>query len=298
MPTAYKKKDLVLPGPVPGVTNGQRITVQLTANFVGGVDKTQVNVTLVAAGSQLVAKLKGPSGDIKSDRDIILNAAGSYDPDDPQGTRPLSVVWECIRADYPAPCFTGANNTGNRTGLTWSLNAKLLAPGLEHVFKATVKRTNADNSVDESSAATASVTFTPKAAAIPSGRIRRVCSTDACPELHSTDSALIVTMALDAASEGAAITWGSVQVPELGNVTGKDFVIPASMLPKTTAITISATLDSGSATSTTSVTIPINGKPTCTRAAGCITVDVTSGAYPAKFTAEAVGFVDDQPDLR
>lgn len=114
--------------------------VRVTAKFAGSDAATSVNVTLLPFPRPLVAKLRGPSGDIPDTRTIVLNAAGSADPDDPQGVNPLAVKWECIRADFPQTCFTGINSFGTQDGLTWTLPANLLTPDIEHTFRVTVTR--------------------------------------------------------------------------------------------------------------------------------------------------------------
>lgn len=299
IPAGYSKKDLVIPGPVAGIAAGQSINVTVTAKFTGATaaDATTAVVTLTALASPLRANLKGPQGDVKSDRDIVLSAAGSRDPDDPQATKPLAVSWDCVRADFPAPCFTGAA-AGTKDGLTWTIPAGLLATDVQHTIVANVSRTYANGTVNNDAADQAQVSLTPRGGAIPTGRIRRVCS-GPCPPNHSADSALIVTLAADAGSEAATVAWSSEQIPTAGTVTGKDWVIPASQLPKTGAVNIKAVLAAGSASSTTTTLVPINGKPVCTKDGGCIAVDVATGVFPtAQFTAQADGFVDDQPGLR
>ncbi|KAF6251912.1 hypothetical protein COO60DRAFT_1674268 [Scenedesmus sp. NREL 46B-D3] len=274
IPAGYNKKDLVIPGPVPG--NIAAKVVRVTAKFAGADVNTSMEITLTPLSSPLVARLRGPSGDIPDTRTIVLNAAGSVDPDDPQGVSPLSVTWECIRADFPETCFTGINSFGKQDGLTWNLPASLLTPNIEHTFRVTVKRAS------DSAIASDSVVLKPTTAKIPTGRIRRVCGVGACPARHSVDDALSLTMALDAGSETAIVTWSVEQIPTLAAATGQDFTITAGNLPKTGFVTVRAVVAQGSAQSTTRTTIPINGKPEC--AGTC--------------TLKAVGFSDDQPGLR
>jgi hypothetical protein len=290
IPAGYNKKDLVVPGPVPG--NSADKVVRVTARFVGSGASTSMNVTLQPQASPVAARLRGPSGDIPDTRTVVLNAAGSADPDDPQGVNPLAVTWECIRADFPQTCFAGINNFGKQDGLTWTLPANLLTPDIEHTFRVTVTRAS------DGSSASDYVTLKPTAAKIPTGRIRRVCGVGACPERHNVDDALSLTMALDAGSEAATVTWSVEQVPSLAAVTGQDFTITSGNLPRTGFVTVRAVVAQGSAQSTTRATIPINGKPEC---AGTCTLKVTpdTGVFPmARFAAEAVGFSDDQPGLR
>jgi hypothetical protein len=290
IPTPYNKKDLVIPGPVPG--NMAAKQVRVTAKFAGTDVNTSVTITLQPQSSPLVARLRGPTGDIPDTRTIVLNAAGSVDPDDPHGVSPLSVTWECVRADFPQTCFTGLNSFGKQNGLTWTLPANLLTPDIEHTFRVTVQRASGGATASDS------VTLKPTTAKIPTGRIRRVCGIGACPARHNVDDALSLTMALDAGSETATVTWSVEQIPSLAAVTGQDFTITTGNLPKTGFVTVRAVVAQGAATSTTRMTIPINGKPEC---AGTCTLKVTpdTGVFPmARFAAEAVGFSDDQPGLR
>jgi hypothetical protein len=290
VPAGYNKKDLVIPGPVPG--NASPKLVRVTAKFAGATASTSVNITLSPLASDLFARLRGPTGDIPDTRTIVLNATGSFNPDDPQGVTPLAVTWECIRADFPQPCFTGLNNFGKQDGLTWTLPANLFTPDIEHTFRVTVTRSS------DGAFASDAVTLKPTTAKIPTGRIRRVCGVGACPPRHSVADALSLTMALDAGSEGATTTWSVEQIPTLAPVTGQDFTITSGNLPKTGFVTVRAVVAQGSAQSTTRTTIPVNGKPEC---AGTCTLKVTpdTGVFPvARFAAEAVGFTDDQPGLR
>lgn len=290
IPAGYNKKDLVIPGPVPGAS-GPKL-VRVTANFAGAAAATSVSVTLKPLASPLVAKLRGPAGDIPDTRTIVLNAAGSSDPDDPQGANPLTVIWECIRADFPQTCFTGINSFGKQDGLTWTLPASLLTANIEHTFRVTVARADGSGSVSDA------VTLKPTTAKVPTGRIRRVCGVSDCPIRHSADDALSLTMALDAGSESATVTWSVEQMPSLAPVTGQDFTITSGNLPKTGYVSVRAVVAQGAAQSRTRVHIPINGKPEC---AGTCTLKVTptAGVFPAaRFAAEAVGFFDDQPGLR
>lgn len=79
----YTLKDLSLLPPL-RVEAGQSYRVRLTAAFEGSDQSATSDVTLHAVGSPLVVRLAAPSGDVKSDRDIVLDASRSMDPDDPQ----------------------------------------------------------------------------------------------------------------------------------------------------------------------------------------------------------------------
>jgi hypothetical protein len=37
-----------------------------------------------------------------------------------QGTTPLTFTWDCVRQDFPKPCFTGTN-MGSIKGSMWGL---------------------------------------------------------------------------------------------------------------------------------------------------------------------------------
>ena len=79
----YTLKNLVLPPPVPAEA-GQTYKLRLTARFTGSTAAATADVSLTAVGSPLSASLLGPSGDVMGDRDIVLDASRSIDPDDPQ----------------------------------------------------------------------------------------------------------------------------------------------------------------------------------------------------------------------
>ncbi|KAF8061401.1 hypothetical protein HT031_004492 [Scenedesmus sp. PABB004] len=300
VPAGYAKKDLVLPGPV-AIPGNQTRLVSLSAYFTGKASgATNMTFTLVALPSDLTAVLKGPSGDVPAARTIVLDASGSSDADDPQATSPLAVSWSCKRADFPEPCFTGANNFGEQAGPRWRLPAALLAPGVEHTFTASVSRVAANGTTTGAPVA-ASLTLTPRAEAVPTGRIRRVCGGGACPPRHSADAPLALTMALDAGAEGAAVAWRSDQIPGLADVAGvagADLVIPASALPASGSVTVDATVTAAGKSSATRLTVPINGRPACA-AAACLSLGAVEGSFPsASVTAKATDFVDDDAALR
>lgn len=213
-PDGYTRKDLVIPGPVAGVTANTSITVTLTAKFKGQADvtATTVDVVLTPLASPISVVLRGPSGDVRADRAITLNAASSVDPDDPSNNTPMEVVWSCQREDFLNPCFTGTN-FGSQNGLTWRIPAGLLSPDLKHVFSVDLKKGTKRDS--------AFMVVTPKAAAIPTGRLVRVCAGAACPEKHSADMPLALSLVTDAASAGATIAWTSDQVKSINSNDGE-----------------------------------------------------------------------------
>jgi hypothetical protein len=294
VPANYKRKDLVIAAPVPGITAGDTKKLRLRAKFVGSSLESTAEVTLVAIGSPLIADLKGPSRDIRNDRTIVLDGSKSVDPDDPNGNRPMVVEWECVRADYPSPCFAGTNY-GEQRGTQWRFEADLLQDDIQHTFTMTVsKGSGAARRSD-----TASVSITPRSSAksIPTGRINRVCSGATCPNRHNADAPLALSLALDASAAGASIVWKSDQLSNLG--TSPDVIIPAAQLPASGSVTVEAQLTLNGHSSSTQRTIPINGKPVCSRAQGCLQITVNSDTFPtASFTAAVSDYRDDGNGLR
>lgn len=214
LPTApYTRKDLVVPGPVPEVTPGTSVYAALTAKFVGGSVETVVNVTLTPTSLPIKANLRAPSGDVRADRTIVLNATSSVDPDDPlNGREPFAVQWQCTREDFPNPCFPGTAY-GTQRGLTWSIDGSLLTPNLKHVFIATLSKSGKSSM--------AYTVITPKQEAIPTGRIVRICGSSVCPEKHSADVPLSLSLILDAGAAGASVAWTSSQVPGIKSNDGE-----------------------------------------------------------------------------
>lgn len=73
--------NLVLPPPVPAEA-GQQYKLRLTARFAGSTAAATADVVLTAVGSPLSASLLGPSGDVMGDKEVVLDASKSLDPDD------------------------------------------------------------------------------------------------------------------------------------------------------------------------------------------------------------------------
>jgi hypothetical protein len=292
IPDGYKRKDLIIRAPLSGVRAGDVKNVRLIANFKNSAKQASVDVNLVAEGSPLQALLHGPSGSISGDRTLMLNAKKSYDPDDVTGNEPMAVMWECLRSDYPAPCFAGTDY-GEQSGLTWKLKAALLSPNLQHTFKVTVTK--------GSRSASASVTVMPLPAAsrVPTGRLVRQCSGNTCSNRHNADTALALTIIPDAGFEGASISWHSDQLPGVDLGSAPDLSIPAAELPAAGAVVVNAVLKLGSGEqSITQLRVPINGKPKCLLAK-CLVVSTVTDMFPgATFTLQATGFVDDIDELR
>lgn len=282
----------MIPPPLSRVQAGDVKTLRLTANFKGSAKRASVDVTLVAEGSPLQALLQGPSGSIQGSRTIVLNASKSNDPDDPTSNTPFSITWECARADYPAPCFAGTDY-GEQSGLVWKLKASLLAPNLLHTFKVTVSKGS------RSASAFVALTPLPTASKVPTGRITRQCSGSACPKRHNADAPLALTLAPDAGFESATVSWQSDQLADVALGTSADLSIPPAKLPATGALVVNAVLKLATGEqSITQISVPTNGKPSCSLAK-CLTVTTMSDTFPgATFGLQAAGFLDDQDDLR
>lgn len=298
-PRGYSRKDLAVPGPVPGMAELMssyalpRAIVQMTARFAGSTEATTVNVTLMPQPSNAIGVLRGPSGDVRMDQTIVLNASSSYDPDDPVNSMaPWRISsWECRRADWPTPCHVG-ESFGIQQGLSWIINGQELSPGVEHMFTANLNK-------ETGASATAILKMTPKQEAIPSGRLVRVCAAPLCPSTHPGDAALPLSIVTDAGSEGAVVSWSSDQISGMSNLDNRpDISIPAGLLPATGDVTVSATLVKGVLKSKVSITVPINGAPTCS-APPCLDVQAISTVFPsARYTVMPVNFIDDNSLLR
>lgn len=103
--SGYTLKNLVLPPPVPAEA-GQTYNLRLTARFTGSPAAATANVVLTAVGSPLSASLIGPSGDVMGDKEVVLDASKSLDPDDPkvrQASRTLAVLIK-YRQQQPKAC--------------------------------------------------------------------------------------------------------------------------------------------------------------------------------------------------
>jgi hypothetical protein len=113
VPPFFTSKDLLLPGPLTGIADGATFFAEVTASYSteaarvepGTPGSSTARVALTAVGSPLVAQLAGKAGEISAGSNVTLSAARSFDPDDPGNAVPLSFFWECIREDYPMPCF-------------------------------------------------------------------------------------------------------------------------------------------------------------------------------------------------
>lgn len=67
VPAAYSSKNLLVPGPVRGAVAGQLNTLKLRA-FIKGYEAqaSESTMQLMAQGSPLTARLRGPTGDFKA----------------------------------------------------------------------------------------------------------------------------------------------------------------------------------------------------------------------------------------
>jgi hypothetical protein len=146
----------------------------------------------------------------------------------------------------------------------------------------------------------------PRPATVPTGTIALVCGTAACPQRHSTDQPLSLTLRLPAAFAAASIQWTSDQVALAGsglNLSSPDLTIPGSMLPQAGAATIASQLTLAGQTGVASITVPLNGAPSCAGPAStaCVSVSNKTDVFPgAEFTVAAVNVADDggAADLR
>ena len=294
IPKKYSSNNLVVLAPIPAEA-GKTYRVQLTARFAGATKAATKVVELLAVGAPLEASLKWAGGEVvKADQLIILDATGSKDPDDPNGKQPLTYLWECVREDFPTPCFSTLDRGVQRAG-KWTFSARLLDPNIEHTFRVTVVKGG------RSATATNPIKITAKAAQVPTGRIVRLCSgagdTQACPTLHNADSPLSLALYLDPSSSAATYSWSSDQIPSISGRTGTSLAIPVDKLPRSGVLVVSVQLLLEGVEGRTSLSIPINAPPRCVPAVEgekCLKVEVKSANYPkAVFEATASGFVED-----
>lgn len=288
-PQGYTKKDLVIPGPI--APTATPLTASVTAKFAGRTETTVLNITLYGQASELRPVLRGPSGSVRMDRTIVLNASSSMDPDDPTNSiTPFNINWECRRSDWPTPCYTG-RAFGSQQELSWSFEGSNLAAGVEYTFTATLSKRSRHGSYP------ASLKLTPTSNPVPTGRLVRVCAARLCPTMHNSVDPLPLSVLADAGSEGAVVSWSSDQVPFISSFSGRlDINIPADQLPSSGAVTVTATLTKAGLSSQALITVPINGKPTCSRAP-CLALTDTNSVFPAaRFSAVPTGFVDDDAE--
>jgi hypothetical protein len=297
IPEGYNRKDLVLPPPVPAAL-GQQYRVELSTGFVGSSVSSTSVVTLVAAGPPLSAALDGPSGDVPEAWVVVLNASRSNDPADPSAL--LTYSWDCLRADFPVPCFNSSTR-GTQAGAVWTIPGDVLAADVAHTFTVTVTR--------DTRSASAQVTLTPRAGVIPTGKLQRQCAASSsdgsggCSGPHNTDQPLAIVLQL-APGAAESLTWqwqvAGQAMPGADNST--KLVIPADQLPGSGTLDISVALTNvtSSTSGATSIMVPLNPAPRCTAAApgGCLVITTLSSTFGAdRFQAAAVGVVDDGASL-
>ncbi len=68
---------------------------------------------MLARQAPPVAVLSAPGGDVAADMLLLLDASGSFDPQDPQAAQgPLQVSWACWQLDSGEPCFLTVSSPG------------------------------------------------------------------------------------------------------------------------------------------------------------------------------------------
>ncbi|KAG2451827.1 hypothetical protein HYH02_003603 [Chlamydomonas schloesseri] len=272
---------LWLQGPVPAV-NGQSIPLVVTANYVGDTSTAASSaVTMVAVGSNPVAVLAGPAGDIPDNEPIVLKAIASTDPDTTPALQRLSFRWTCRREDFPAPCFTGASQ-GDQDSVpgVWTLPASLLAVGKTHVFTVTVVKDTAAGSTASPLSASQSLSLRPRSTAVPfpRGNLTRQCAAAGCSSPHPTDAPLTVMLTIATEFVASTVSWASADASGVAGLTAASaantpgmppgvhtLTVPASVLPTNRpSITITAVMTSpANVSGEATVTVPLNGAPFC-----------------------------------
>ncbi|GFR45710.1 hypothetical protein Agub_g7119, partial [Astrephomene gubernaculifera] len=324
LPAAGKSgQQLVVAAPLPAV-HGETISLRVTAAYINastgasaGGSSASADVLLTVVGSAPIATLAGPSGDVPDDSTLVLNATGSYDPDDSSAS--LTFLWDCRRDDYPTPCFSsGDQGAFNGNGAVWTLPSGLLTSGRWYTFTVTVVKTVASGATPLNSSA--SVTFRPRSTtqAFPRGTLTRQCSAAACAVPHSADQDLTVLLQLSspydtsATAAGISVSWASAEASAVAGLTavtttnGTSYLltVPAAVLPSThSSISIAAnmTVVATGVNGFAAITIALNGAPYCSLASAnnsaCLTVDLVNATFPtaaAKLTA--VGWADSDSD--
>ncbi|KAG2441729.1 hypothetical protein HXX76_003344 [Chlamydomonas incerta] len=272
---------LWLQGPVPAI-NGQSIPLVVTANYVGDSSTAaSATVTMIAVGSNPVAVLSGPTGDVPDNEQIVLNATASSDPDTTRALQQLSFRWTCRREDFPAPCFTGASQ-GNQDSVpgVWTLPAGLLTAGKTHVFTVTVVKDAAAGSTASALTASQSLSLRPRSTAVPfpRGNLTRQCAAAGCGSPHPTDRALTVMLTIGTEFVASTVSWSSGDAAGVAGLTAASaantpgmppgvhtLTVPSSVLPTNRpSITITATMTSpANVSGEATLTVPLNGAPFC-----------------------------------
>lgn len=206
VPTDYRVKNLVVPGPLAATDSGESYKLRLSARFKGSTQFATADVTLTAVASPLAAILTGPSGDVRSTSDIVLDASKSRDPDDVQSIEPLTYSFVCVNNNNPQlPCFDGAEQGTQADGM-WQFPASLLDIDGVYTFTVTVTK--------DTRSAQASLTVRIRAADVPTGTLTRVCA-GLCEPEHNTDTPLVVQLTIDGDLSATDVQWGMSEVRAL-----------------------------------------------------------------------------------
>ncbi|GMH39711.1 hypothetical protein BSKO_07609 [Bryopsis sp. KO-2023] len=186
----FKRKDLILSAPVPALPEndyGLLLTAYLKDENGTTLGTTSTKVTLSAQGSPLIARIDGPYGNVVVENEICLDASGSFDPEDPQGIRPIAVEWICsLEAVGGKPCFSGKEQPVVEGGRL-CVPRSLLTVGSRYVYTAQISKVDAGQAGSVTRSASATTTFVPLApdSVIPTGAAKLLCGSEKCPSLLS-----------------------------------------------------------------------------------------------------------------
>ncbi|GFR51061.1 hypothetical protein Agub_g13383 [Astrephomene gubernaculifera] len=309
-------QQLYVAAPVAAV-HGQDIVLRVNVSYAGisSVAAGTDTVTMTAVGAAPSAKLSGPSGDVADDTTLVFNATTSTDPDTTRDLQSLSYTWDCKREDYPAPCFTGADQ-GDSTSSpgVWQLAPGLLTSGVLHTITVTVSKAVSQGASPLS--ATASVSFKPRSTALPfpRGTLSRQCSAAECASPHNTDKDLTLMLVMESQFREATVTWSSAEIDGIAGVNATAatltdgspsgtylLTIPSAYLPTNlAAATITAKMLLNGLDGSAMVTVPLNSAPACTLSdtddnSACLSVELTSSTFPtAVASVRAQGWSDAQ----
>lgn len=102
-------------------------------------------------------------GNLATAEDLVLDASGWRDPDDPNKASPVSITWDCAFEIATLPCFNG-RRIGTRSGSIWSIPMSAFedTAGEEPAFNRTHTFSASVSKNDGRPAATAAVTVVPK----------------------------------------------------------------------------------------------------------------------------------------
>ena len=311
--------NLRVPPRAPGLVGGETYPMRLTATTLAG-SKSTLDITLKTIASPLIPILSGPNGDFMNDKTLVLTGSSSIDPDDPTDSNGSKrFKWSCSRSDK-LPCFTGkqaANNNGTHYIIEPTMaaarrrlqqadsNTRTLVGGVKYQFTLVVSkdtRTATDTLV---------VPVIEASVDIPTCSVKRSCPTavsGVCPTQHNPDRRLVLETELDdktfidvnyawfiVTGTGASLT----ETPIAGVGNTPTAIVSATLLESGLTqeflVKFSRTVSGVTKTSSASIRIKMNAKPTCQIATGCVTVTPTTGIAlgETKFTLEGKGFQDD-----